>query len=150
MKLLLDTCLLTELRTPQGSPAVKSFIASQSERSLFLSVITLGEVAKGVSLLAEGRKKRALAVWQLSLSSLFADRILSLDQETAELWGELSASGMKKGITVPVADGLIAATAIRHGLHVATRNTPHFEAAGAMVVNPWLSSADTYPQHGRN
>ena len=71
----------------------------------------------------------------------FGDRILSLDQETAEIWGELSAAGQKKGAIIPVADGLIAATALRHGLHVATRNTAHFQAAGSMVINPWLSPA---------
>ncbi|MGO9056457.1 MAG: hypothetical protein ACLQU2_03615 [Candidatus Binataceae bacterium] len=53
----------------------------------------------------------------------------------------MSAAGQKNGMVIPVADGLIAATALRHGLHVATRNTPHFEAAGAMVINPWLSPA---------
>jgi hypothetical protein len=52
-----------------------------------------------------------------------------------------SPAGQKKGVTIPAADGLIAATALRHGLHVATRNRPHFEQAGAMVINPWLTSS---------
>lgn len=147
MKLLLDTCVLSELQRPGGSPAVKSYIALLPGSHLFVSVITLGEIAKGIALLTDSRRKREITQWQLGLSSLFEDRIVSLDQETAELWGELSASGLKRGVTVPVADGLIAATALRNGLHVATRNTPHFEMAGAMVVNPWLSSADTLTQN---
>jgi toxin FitB len=137
VRLLLDTCLLSELRTSDGSPAVKAFIAKQPAESLFLSVITLGEIAKGIVLLADGRKKSELIAWQGGLSGQFGDRILALDQETAEIWGQLTASGKRGGMTIPTADGLIAATAIRYGLHVVTRNTHHFEAAGAMLVNPW-------------
>jgi len=137
VKLLLDTCVLSEIRTTDGSPAVKAFVAPLPAKALFLSVITIGEIAKGVGLLPDGQRKRAIGDWLLGLSGEFMDRILPIDQETAEIWGELSAAGLKKGLTIPVADGLIAATALRHGLHVATRNTPHFEAAGTMVINPW-------------
>jgi predicted nucleic acid-binding protein len=104
---------------------------------LFLSVITLGEIAKGVALLAEGRKKRALMAWQAEITGQFEERIFPLDLEAAEIWGHVTASGQRRGVTIPTADGLIAATALRHGLHVATRNTAHFAAAGAMVVNLW-------------
>ena len=141
MRLLLDTCVVSEIRSSDGSPVVKSFVDAFPAETLLLSVITIGEVSKGVALLPEGRKKRSLNDWLHLLSSQFGDRILPLDQEAAEIWGALSATAQKKGLKVPVADGLIAATAIRHGLHVATRNAAHFEAAGAMVVNPWLSTA---------
>lgn len=141
MRLLLDTCLLSELQKPDGSPAVKCFIANQPVESLFMSVITLGEIAKGVALMADGRKKQGLVEWLGGLSGMFGDRTLPVDQESAEIWGELSAAGQKMGVTIPVADGLIAATALRHGLHVATRNTSHFESAGAMVINPWFTPA---------
>lgn len=139
MRLLLDTCVLSELRKPDCSPAVKRFATPLPSESLFLSVITLGEIAKGVHLLPEGPKRRSLTAWLVGVSGEFEDRVLPIDQETAEIWGELSASGQVKGATIPVADGLIAATALRHGLHVATRNTSHFEAAGAMVIDPWQS-----------
>ena len=141
MKVLLDTCVLSELQKPAGSPAVQSFVDLSPGKSLFLSVITIGEITKGVALLSEGERKSSLRAWLIGLSSKFEDRILPLDQETAEIWGELSASGQQRGRSIPVADGLIAATAIRHGLHVATRNTAHFEAARAMIVNPWLTPA---------
>lgn len=141
MKVLLDTCVLSELQRPSGSPAVQSFIDLSPGKSLFLSVITIGEITKGIALLSEGEKKNSLRAWLIGLSSKFEDRILLLDQETAEIWGELSASGQQRGRSIPVADGLIAATAIRHGLPVATRNTAHFGAAGVMMINPWLSPA---------
>jgi predicted nucleic acid-binding protein len=134
---LLDTCVVAELRKPDGSVAVKEFVAALPSSSLFLSVITIGEIAKGIALLPAGAKKRSLETWLLGLSTQFNDRILVLDQEAAETWGELSANGKKKGFTIPVADGQIAATAIRHGLQVVTRNTEHFEQAGALVENPW-------------
>jgi toxin FitB len=137
VRLLLDTCLVSELRTTDGEPAVKAFIVKQPSASLYLSVITLGEIAQGVALLADGRKKRALMAWQAELSGQFGGRIYPIDQETAEIWGQLTASGKRRGLTIPTPDGLIAATALRHGLHVATRNRAHFEAAGAMVINPW-------------
>ena len=151
MKLLLDTCVLSEIRRTDGSPAVKGFIDAMPADALFLSVITLGEITKGIALLDDGRKKRELTAWRIGLSGHFGDQILPIDQESAEIWGQLSAAGQEKGTLIPVADGLIAATAIQHGLHVVTRNTPHFEAAGAMVVNPWFSpvtSSKVTPEQG--
>jgi predicted nucleic acid-binding protein len=138
VKLLIDTCVLAELRLTHGSPVVKSFIAGLSPKTLFISVITIGEITKGIALLADGRKKRELNAWLIGLSDQFQDRILPVDQDTAEIWGELTATARRSGHAVPVADGLIAATAQRHGLHVATRNTGDFLKAGAMAVNPWL------------
>ena len=148
MKVLVDTCVVSELQKPACSPAVKSFWAALPAKSVFLSVITIGEITKGVALLPDGEKKRAIRAWLLGLSGQFEDRILPIDQDTAEIWGELSAAGQKRGVGIPVSDGLIAATALRHGLHVATRNTPHFEAAGAMVIDPWLvpGSCDSFSQ----
>lgn len=116
-----------------------AFIDGLPDSLLHVSVITMGEIARGVALLPDGRKKQTLVSWRAALVGQFCDRILAVDQETAELWGELTAAGQKRGTSIPTADGQIAATALRHGLHVATRNTRHFEAAGAMVVNPWLT-----------
>jgi toxin FitB len=141
VKVLLDTCVLSELRKSDGSPAVKSFVGELPADTLLLSVITIGEVVNGVSVLPESQKKRLLAAWLDALSAQFDDRILPVDHDTARIWGELSAAGRKKGVTIPTADGLIAATALRHGLHVATRDTMHFEDAGALVINPWLEPA---------
>ena len=137
MKSLLDTCVLTELRQPEGHPAVKSAVAEVPDADLYLSVLTVCEIAKGIGLLAAGRKKKALTSWLIGLETKFGDRILSIDGETARIWGELTARAQKSGIIIPGVDGLLAATALRHGLHVMTRNTRHFEAIGALVIDPW-------------
>ena len=140
MKTLLDTCVLTELRLPEGHPAVKSAVAEIPDADLYLSVLTVGEIAKGIGLLAAGRKKKALTSWLTGLETKFGDRILAIDIETARLWGELTARAQKSGIIIPGVDGLLAATALRHGLRVMTRNTGHFEASGALIIDPWQNT----------
>lgn len=140
MKSLLDTCIVAELRKPDGNPAVKSAVAEIPDADLYLSVLTVGEIAKGIALLAPGKKKKALGTWLIGLENEFSSRILSVDLETARIWGELTARAQKSGVIIPGVDGLLAATAIRHGLHVVTRNTKHFEASGALVIDPWQDS----------
>jgi predicted nucleic acid-binding protein len=145
VKLLLDTCVLSELQKPACVPAVQAFVALTPANGVFVSVITIGEITQGIALLDEGAKKQTLRAWLLGLTRQFEDRILPVDQDTAELWGELSANARRKGHAVPTADGLIAATALRHGLHVATRNIGDFMRAGVMVINPWLTPLGTLP-----
>jgi predicted nucleic acid-binding protein len=141
MKLLLDTCVLSEMQKPNCAPPVAPFFDGMPDSLLHISVITVGEITKGIFLLPDCPRKRILERWSATLTSLYGDRILPLDQSAAELWGRLTASGQSRGLTIPAADGLIAATALRHGLQVASRNVSHFEAAGAMVINPWLGAA---------
>jgi predicted nucleic acid-binding protein len=140
MRALLDTCVVAELRRPEGHPGVRSAIAEIPDTDLYLSVLTIGEVAKGISLLDAGRKKRALSRWLNGLETTFADRILAIDIETARLWGELTARAAKAGEIIPAVDGILAATALRHGLHVLTRNTRHFRASGALILDPWRNT----------
>jgi toxin FitB len=140
VKSLLDTCVLTELRQPEGHPGVKAAVAEIADADLYLSVLTVGEIAKGIALLAAGRKKKALTSWLTGLETKFGDRILGIDVATVRLWGEITARAQKSGIIIPAVDGLLAATALRHGLHVMTRNTRHFEASGALVIDPWQDS----------
>ena len=137
MKVLLDTCTLAELRRPEGNPSVKAAVAEVPDDDLYLSVLSVGEIAKGIALLAAGKKKKALASWLVALEAQFDERILGLDVETARIWGELTARAQMTGVTIPAADGLLAATALRHGLHVMTRYTKHFEASGALIIAPW-------------
>lgn len=137
MRALLDTCTLAELRKPDGNSAVKAAVNEIPDADLFLSVLTVGEIAKGIALLATGKKKRALGSWLVGLESQFGDRILAIDAETARIWGEMTARAQKKGIVIPSTDGLLAASALQHGLHVLTRNTRHFEASGALIIDPW-------------
>lgn len=137
MRALLDTCTLAEVRKPDGNESVKSAVRELPDEDLFLSVLSVGEIVKGIALLASGKKKTALSTWLATLEQQFAERILGLDVETGRIWGELTARAQKKGVIIPASDGLLAATALRHGLHVMTRNTKHFEASGALILDPW-------------
>ena len=137
MRVLLDTCVVSELRHPKGDPRVRQAVDACDEEDLFLSVITIGEILKGISLLKEGSKRGALESWLGALERDYGDRILSIDLETGHLWGELTARAQSAGRVVSAADGLIAATALRHGLHVMTRNASDFSPAGVLVLNPW-------------
>lgn len=138
MRVLLDTCVLSELRRPKGHPGVRQAVAGLDDEDLFLSVISIGEVSKGIALLRESPKKRALETWLQTLERYYADRLLPIDLETSRIWGELTASAQRKGRAVHAADGLIAATALRHGLRVMTRNAADFEPTGVLLLNPWV------------
>lgn len=139
MKYLLDTCVLSELVKPRPDPSLIAWVDQQDESELCLSVLTLGELRKGVEGLDDGRKRSRLAQWlEHELKPRFADRLLGVDADVAERWGIVSAQARKKGMAVPVIDGLIAATALVHGLTVVTRNVPDIQASGAPVFNPWM------------
>ena len=137
MRALLDTCVLSELRHPRGHVNVRRAVASLAPENLFLSVITTGELAKGIGLLHDSARKVSLQEWLLTLERFYADRILPIDLETSHIWGELTAAAQKTGKIIPASDGLIAATALRNGLHLMTRNTSHFASTGVLLLNPW-------------
>ena len=140
MRALLDTCVVSEARRKKGHPGVRAQVEAIRSRDLFVSVITVGELTKGIALLPGGKKKDALSEWLLALEQDYAERILPVDAETAQVWGELTAAAQRRGKTVSVSDGIIAATAIRHGIHVMTRNVSDFRETGAMLINPWENS----------
>lgn len=137
VRALLDTCVLSEVRKPRGNPRVRQWVDDLDADDLFVSVITLGELTKGLALLAEGPHRQNLAMWLSGVEHQFTGHVLPVDHDVARLWGELSARAQIRGIQIPVADGLIAATALRHGLHVMTRNTKHFAITGALTLDPW-------------
>lgn len=137
MRVLLDTCVLSEIKKPGCNKQVRQAISEIPDASIMLSVVSLGEIAKGIELLDAGARQRELLSWLNGLAVNYADRVLPIDTETARIWGELTAQAQRKGRTVHVPDGLIAATAIRHGLHVMTRNVSDFEPTGALLINPW-------------
>lgn len=130
MRVLLDTCVLSDLRHPHGDASVRRAVDACDSESLFVSVLSIGEIAKGIALLRESRRKRALQRWLQTLERFYGDRLLPVDLETSRIWGELTAAAQKAGRTIPATDGLIAATARRHGLHVMTRNAIDFEPTG--------------------
>jgi len=137
VRALLDTNVLSELGKPDGSTAVHDFVALMSTPETYLSVITIGEIALGIEVLPSGRKRTAFANWLLRVESTFQDRILPCDLEVARIWGVTSGHAKALGINIPTSDGLIAATALRHGLTVITRNRRHFDPLGVVTVNPW-------------
>ncbi len=137
MRALLDTCVLSELRKADGNSGVHRAVQRIPDDNLFVSVISIGEITKGVELLEDGKRKLALRNWLQTLERDYISRIIPIDPETAHIWGELTAVARKRGRTVASSDGLIAATARRHGLHIMTRNTKDFEATGAVLINPW-------------
>jgi predicted nucleic acid-binding protein len=141
MRFLLNTNIFAELAKPKGSPAVISAVAAIVDADIYMSVLTVGEIAKGLALLTVGPKKKHLTAWLVDLERQYGDRILPVDLETARIWGELTARSQKSGIVIPPTDSLLAATALRHGLHVMTRNTRHFEATGVLLINPWEDSS---------
>ena len=138
MRFLLDTCVLSELRRPKGNASVRRAVEALATEHLFISVISVGELTKGIALLQNGKNKRELNLWLLALEQSYGDRILTIDIETCHAWGEVTAIAQKVGRTIPAADGLIAATALRHGLQVMTRNIEHFAPSGVLVTNPWI------------
>jgi predicted nucleic acid-binding protein len=138
VKYLLDTCLISELVKKEPNPAVVRWLDEQDEQALFLSVLTLGELQKGISKLPDGTKKNELQAWVvLDLVERFTGRILDVDLETSLHWGRLQGEAEQAGLMLPVMDSLIAATAAAHGLSVVTRNVRDIERCGVKVCNPW-------------
>ena len=138
MKYLLDTCLISELVRKEPNLAVVNWLDGQDEQKLFLSVLNLGELQKGISKLPDGAQKDELQAWiALDLVERFTGRILEIDLETALSWGRLQGEAEQSGEKLPVMDSLIAATAAAHGLVVVTRNVKDMERCGARVYNPW-------------
>ena len=138
MSWLLDTCVICEPTRKQPSARVLAWLDDQAEETLYLSVLSLGEIHKGIARLPAGAKRRRLERWlENDLAERFAGRILGIDAEMADLWGRLQAQAENRGNPLPTLDSLLAATALARGLTVVTRNTSDFEATGAELINPW-------------
>jgi len=137
MRVLLDTCVFSELRSKLCPPQLSQAVAAIDSKDIFLSVISMGEIIKGISLLKAGKKKTELGYWVQTLEKSYTDRVLGIDLEVCRIWGEITAAAQQKGRALHVSDGLIASTALRHGLHVMTRNTSDFEPTGVLLINPW-------------
>jgi predicted nucleic acid-binding protein len=139
MRVLLDTNVVSEFRRVSPNPRVIERVKELRPEDAYLSVITVGELVYGTKRLSPGKRRRALEAWILALERSYASRILAVDSETTHAWGELTAACEAQGKTLPPQDGLIAATALRNGLHLMTRNARDFESTGVLVVNPWES-----------
>jgi hypothetical protein len=138
MSYLLDTNAVSEWFRPRPDPGVVRWLDEVDEDRTYLSVITLGELRKGVDRLADGRRRDRLDRWLTGeLPERFGGRLLSVDAVVADEWGRLLASTENAGSAVDDADALIAATARVHGLQIVTRNVRRFAATGVEVISPW-------------
>lgn len=131
---LLDTVVLSELRKRQRDPAVVTWIAARRSADLFVSVISIGEIERGIALqqTKDPGFAEALGLWLDRVIALYGDRILPFDLNVARRWGRLSAA-----IGNDSADLMIAATALEHGLTVVTRNVSDFAPTGVPSLNPF-------------
>ena len=138
MNYLLDTCVISEFAKPKPNPVVVSWVRAADEDALFISVITLGEIKKGIIRLGDTACARYLREWfENDLKERFHNRTLYVDEAVALEWGRQSAVYEKKGYPRPTVDLLLAATAVVHSLTIATRNTSDFDTLIVPVFNPW-------------
>ncbi len=135
---LLDTMVLSELSKPKANRRVTTWLDDTEDALLYVSVLTLGEIRKGISTYTSGARRDKLERWlEGTLRPWFAGRILSVDESVADRWGELSGTLRAQGIVVPVIDGLLAATALHHNVTFATRNPDHVAHTGVAIYDPW-------------
>lgn len=143
MSYLLDTCILSKLRKIKTHPNKKleSWFEKHAESEYFISVLSIGEIQKGVDKLGsqENKHKRILENWLMGeLIPRFENRLLKLDTETSLIWGKLCGQDQKKGLLLPAIDTLLAASAIQHHLILVTDNIKDFITTGVRLFNPCL------------
>jgi predicted nucleic acid-binding protein len=136
---LLDTNVISELVKPRPEPRVTSWVEETDETLLYLSVLTLGEIRRGVAALPNTRKRASLEAWlESDLRTRFHRRILPIDDDVADRWGQLTVQAQTKGVVLPVIDGLLAATALHRNLTFVTRDTGSLVVVGVALFNPWV------------
>lgn len=135
---LVDTNIPSELTREIPDVRVAAFLKNAGKESVFLSVMTIGEICKGIDLLPASKKRSGLQSWlDIDVRSWFAGRILPVTESIAERWGHLAAAAKQRGVAMTVVDGVIAATALEHGLTMVTRNVSDFAGLGVVLLNPW-------------
>lgn len=138
MSYLLDTCVISEFTKAKPNASVLTWLGSQKESELFISVITLGELAWGMAQRPEGKKKHRLTAWlEDDFYKRFQSRLLDVSPAVAQAWGRQSGRLKRDGINSGMADGIIAATASVHGVILVTRNTKDFDPFHLTQLNPW-------------
>ena len=140
MRFLLDTNAVSEPRRPAPDTGYLQWLSAQDPNDLAMSVLTFGELKRGVGVLAPGRRRTDLEAWLTEGLVSFGDRILPVDLSVTAAWADVSALHRGAGRAVGVIDELIAATALAHGLTVVTRNGRDFEASGCDLLVPWSSA----------
>jgi len=135
---LLDTNCISELVRPKPEPHVLEWMEAADEGLLYLSVLTLGEIRKGLAGLAQGKRRTHLETWlEVDLRARFSGRIVPIDSAVADRWSLLASEAKRKGKALSVIDGLLAATALHHNLTVVSRNASDYTNTQVQVLNPW-------------
>ena len=135
---LLDTNIPSELIRSRPDPRVEKWVYAQDEQSLYLSVVSIGELRRGLVILPASKRRSELERWfENDLLPRFGGRILPVTRSIADRWGILDGQCQLKGTPLNTADGMIAATAVEHGLTVVTRNIRDYAGLGVEALNPW-------------
>ena len=137
MKYLLDTCTISELTKPQVNKGVIKWLENIETESLYLSVINIGEIKRGINKLPTSRKKQNLLFWLETLLEDYQDRILPVDLIVMENWSVMVADAERKGQPIASLDSIIAAIAQTYHLTLVTRNERDFYACNIPMINPW-------------
>ena len=134
---LLDTNVASEMVKPRAHPAVMQWFAAADESLLHFSVVTLGEIRKGIASRPDPARRAQLESWLSALVNRFSGRILPVDLAVADRWGHLAGTCKATGIALPVIDGLLAATALHYDLTFVTRNIKDVQGTGVDTLDPW-------------
>ena len=135
---LVDTNIPSELTREKPDARVVEFLRNVAKEEVFLSVMTIGEICKGIAALPISQRRAMLRDWlDIDVRSWFAGRIFPVTEAIAERWGNLAATAKQRGLTLAVVDGVIAATALHHDLTLVTRNAKDFDRLGIDISNPW-------------
>ena len=138
MKYLLDTCVISEVIKRKPSSKVIKWIKQEEESNFFISVLTIGELHKGIEKLDKSKRKEELHNWvENDLKERFCNRIINIDMQVVMVWGKIQGMTERTGKPMPAIDSLIAATGVTHHLTVVTRNTSDMKESGVALLNPW-------------
>lgn len=137
MSFILDTCAISELRKEHPNQGFLTWFDDVNENEIFISAISLGEIEYGITLLPDGRKRSDIINWFEKLKDAFEFKTLPVTTNIALRWGELRGRLKGNGVSIPVLDGLLAATAIEHDFVFVTRNVSDFKETPAKIYCPW-------------
>ena len=138
MKYLLDTCVISEIFKPQPNENVVTWMHENDEESMYLSVLTFGEIPKGIEKTSSLAKRKTLQMWlENELKERFKHRILDIDMVVASQWGTVQGKAELAGKRMPTIDGLIAVSGLVHSCVVVTRNISDMQQSGVELLNPW-------------
>lgn len=136
MNYLLDTNIISELVSKKPNEKIVKWFEKIPVHAFFLSVLTLGEIRRGIEKIKDGARKKKLLIWlEHDLPDMFKDKILPINFSVADRWGRLQSQTQR---TLPAIDSLIAATALHYDMALVTRNVNDFlDCVGLEIINPW-------------